>query len=129
MEIPQTLRVRRFTDLRAWQKAHELVLLVYKITKNYPKEELFGLTNQSRRAAVSISSNIAEGFGRSTRKDKVNFYTMSRTSAAELEDQMTVARDLRYISGETFEVVFKKTEEVIALVVGLEQTAIDKQQK
>jgi|SRR3989344_1973646 len=118
--------VRRFSDLRAWQRAHELVLLVYRVTHMYPKEELFGLTSQSRRAAVSISSNIAEGFGRATKKDKVNFYSMSRTSAAELENQIAIARDLSYIPKEEHDKIFLLTEEVISLIVGLERSAVDK---
>ena len=118
--------IARFTDLRAWQKAHELVLLVYKVTQKYPKEEIFGLTSQTRRAAVSVSSNIAEGFGRGTRKDKLQFYSVARTSLAEIESQLMVARDLGYMSAQTYAEVLALSEEVVGLIIGLERSAVDK---
>lgn len=118
--------IQKFTDLHAWQRAHELVLLVYKITRTYPREEQFGLVNQSRRAAVSITSNIAEGFGRSTRKDKINFYMMARTSLAELRNQMLIARDLAYIDFNSHENFFGIAEAVSRLISGLERSAENK---
>lgn len=118
--------IQKFTDLRAWQIAHELVLLVYKITRSYPREEQFGLVNQSRRAVVSITSNIAEGFGRSTRKDKVNFYMMARTSLTELRDQMIIARDLLFIDAKTYEQFSSFAETVAKLISGLERSATDR---
>ncbi|MEK7107044.1 MAG: four helix bundle protein [Patescibacteria group bacterium] len=118
--------IQRFTDLHAWQEAHKLVLLVYKITRSYPREEQFGLVNQSRRAVVSITSNIAEGFGRSTRKDKVNFYMMARTSLTELRNQMIIARDLMYIDTKTDEQFGASAESVAKLISGLERSASDK---
>ena len=118
--------IQRFTDLQALQAAHQLVLLVYKITRQYPREEQFGLVNQSRRAVVSISSNIAEGFGRSTRKDKVNFYMMARTSLTELRDQMLIARDLVYVEPKTYEQFAVSAETVAKLISGLERSATDK---
>ncbi|MDO8553114.1 MAG: four helix bundle protein [bacterium] len=118
--------IQRFTDLHAWQEAHKLVLLVYKITRSYPREEQFGLVNQSRRAVVSITSNIAEGFGRSTRKDKVNFYMMARTSLTELRNQIIIARDLMYIDTKTDEQFCVSAESVAKLISGLERSASDK---
>lgn len=73
----ETRKIQSFHDLRVWQESHSLVVCVYKTTKSFPKEELFGLTNQIRRASVSITSNLAEGFGRETIKDRVHFYIMS----------------------------------------------------
>ena len=118
--------IQKFTDLRAWQEGHSLVLLVYKITRSYPREEQFGIVNQSRRAVVSITSNIAEGFGRSTRKDKVNFYMMARTSLTELRNQMMIARDLAYIDTKTYEQFAVAAETVAKLISGLESSAEDR---
>jgi four helix bundle protein len=71
---PKNKKIISFTDLIVWQKAHQLVLDIYKITEKFPKKETYSLTDQMRRAAVSVSSNIAEGFGRYTYKDKIHFY-------------------------------------------------------
>ncbi len=95
------------------------MLAVYKITKKYPNEEKFGLANQSRRAAVSISSNIAEGFGRFSSKDKFHFYTMAKTSLAELQNQLMISRDLDYISQEQFSELYIRSDTVGALIKGL----------
>lgn len=98
----ESRKIKSFTDLNAWKESHRLVLLIYEITKSFPKEELFGLTNQMRRAAVSVTSNIAEGFSRSSYKDKAHFYTVALGSLTELQNQLLVARDLRYISKDEF---------------------------
>jgi four helix bundle protein len=71
------MKIRSFTKLIVWQKAHQLVIEIYKISENFPKTECFGLTQQIRRAAVSISSNIAEGFSKFYKKDKIKFYNIS----------------------------------------------------
>lgn len=68
-------KIKTFSDLRVWNESHKLVIMIYKVSQKFPKEEQFGLTNQIRRAAVSITSNIAEGFGRKSMKDKVHFLT------------------------------------------------------
>ena len=78
-------KARSFQDLVVWQKAHQLVLLAYKITKDYPAEERFGLTSQIRRSAVSIAANIAEGFIKKGKKDKLNFYNIAQGSLEELK--------------------------------------------
>lgn len=91
-------KIKSFHDLRVWQEAHKLVVLIYKTTGNFPKEELFGLTNQVRRASVSITSNIAEGFGRETIKDRVHFYVMSLGSLNETQNQLLIAKDINYLS-------------------------------
>lgn len=95
-------KIRSFTDLNAWKEAHKLVLMIYKATKNFPKEELFGLMNQMRRAAVSITSNIAEGFSRQSYKEKVQFYCVAQGSNTELQNQLLVARDVGYLTKEEF---------------------------
>jgi four helix bundle protein len=91
-------KIKSFHDLRVWQEAHLLVVSIYKTTKSFPKEELFGLTNQIRRAAVSITSNIAEGFGRETTKDRIHFYIMSLGSLNEVQSQLLVAKDIDYLN-------------------------------
>lgn len=73
----ESRKIKSFTDLIVWQKGHQLVLLIYKYIQTFPKEELFGLSNQLRRAIVSFTSNIAEGFSRNFYKEKVQFYTMA----------------------------------------------------
>lgn len=90
--------VRHFRDLRVWQEGHTPVLLIYRLTKQFPAEEQYGRSNQSRRAAVSITSNIAEGFGRATARDKRHFYMTAKASLAEIQNQMLIAKDLGYIT-------------------------------
>ena len=75
-------KIRNFTDLNTWKKSHELVLFTYKITDLFPKKELFSLTNQMRRAAISVTSNIAEGFSRLSYKEKIRFYSIALDSLA-----------------------------------------------
>ena len=97
-----TKKIKSFTDLDAWKEAHKLVLIIYKITKDFPKEEMFGLTSQIRRAAVSITSNIAEGFSRQTYKDKIHFYFMAKGSLTELQNQLLIAKDIGYVGNKDF---------------------------
>lgn len=91
-----------------WQKGHELVLDIYKQTKNFPKDELFGLVSQMRRSAASITANIAEGFGRTSLLDKIRFYNIALGSSAELLDQLLISKDIGYITQENFETLNKK---------------------
>lgn len=118
--------IRTFTDLEAWQLAHQVVMSVYRLTKKYPKDELFALTSQSRRAAVSAAANVAEGFGRNTRADKVHFYTMARSSLVELQSHLIIGRDLEYISNEECIDCIKASDWAIKLIAGLERSAPDK---
>lgn len=85
-----------FTDLRIWQKAHELTLRIYKLTAKFPKEERYGLVSQLRRAAVSVEANIAESHGRYHYADVVNFLLDSRGSIFEVQDELMIAKDLGY---------------------------------
>jgi len=89
-------KAQEFKDLIVWQKSHELVLEIYKITKGFPVEEKFGLVSQMKRAVVSVTANIVEGFKRRGIKDKVNFYNMSQSSLNELEYYVILVKDLRY---------------------------------
>lgn len=93
---------RSFKDLLAWQEAYTLTLYVYKLTKEFPRHEEFGLTSQIKRASVSITSNIAEGFGRRSVKEKDNFYAIAHGSLTEVENQLLIARGVGYISDEFF---------------------------
>ena len=87
-------KITSFRDLIVWQKGLEIAKEVYKVTNSLPKEEMFGLTSQIRRAAVSISSNIAEGRGRSTKKDFISFLYIAQGSLFEVETQLILAREL-----------------------------------
>lgn len=95
-------KIKSFIDLKVWQEGHHLVIEIYRITKNFPKEELFGLTSQMKRSAVSITSNIAEGFGRQTYKEKIHFYYQSQGSLIELKNQILVAKDIQYLPQKDF---------------------------
>jgi four helix bundle protein len=90
-------KAERFEDLEVWQKAHSLVLEIYKITKEFPGEEKFGLVSQMRRAGVSIAANIAEGFKKRGPRDKANFYNIAQGSSEELRYYMILSKDLDYI--------------------------------
>lgn len=118
--------IRNFSDLEAWQQAHQIALSIYKMTRKYPREEIFGLTNQSRRAAASIGANIAEGFSRNTRKDKVHFYAIARGSLTELQNHIILARDLGYITAQTCSDFLRNSEWTMRLISGLARTATDK---
>ncbi len=100
--------MRDFRQLRVWEEAHRLTLEIYKITKVFPKEELFALTNQIRRASTSIGSNIAEGCGRGSNKDYANFLQIALGSAFEVDYQLLLAKDLFYIDAENYLLISEK---------------------
>ena len=104
--------IKSFKDLKVWQKAHELVLLIYKLTNKFPPEERFGLTNQTRRAAVSIGSNIVEGFRRFSSKVSGNFYDIADGSLEELKYQLLLSKDLKYINLDEYNNALSLSEEV-----------------
>lgn len=112
-------KIRNFSDLLAWQEAHRCALKVYEVTRAFPKDEMFGLVSQMRRAAVSITSNIAEGFGRKTSPDKRQFYNVAGVSIAEIQSQLFLARDLGYLDEATHELLFQMTESAYRLLNGL----------
>ena len=89
---------KAYSDLDVWQRSRSLASLIYSLTKNFPKDELFGLTNQMRRAAVSVPSNIAEGCGRQHVNDAVQFFYIARGSLYELETQLFISFDQKYLS-------------------------------
>lgn len=96
--MKQESSIKSFTDLTAWQEGHKLVLLTYNCTKEFPSKENYGLKPQMQRAAVSVTSNIAEGFARNSFADKKHFYVMAQGSLTELQNQALISRDLGYIS-------------------------------
>ena len=112
-------KINNFYDLEAWKIAHELVLDIYKITKNFPKEELYCLVSQMRRAAISIVANIAEGFSRYHYKDKIKFYYQSRASVSEVQTFLLLAKDLGYINFETCKNLGEKANQARRLINGL----------
>jgi four helix bundle protein len=111
--------IRNYQDLIAWQKAMDLVEKVYQLTKMFPKDELYGLTNQVRRASVSIPSNIAEGQGRRTDKEYANFLSIARGSLNEVETQFLIAERLHYVEKEAVQALFSLSAEVCRLIHGL----------
>jgi four helix bundle protein len=96
-------RYKDFQEIPAWKIAHEATLRVYKLTKGFPKEELYGLTSQLRRAASSVAANIVEGFYRNTTKELLSFLYNARGSCGEVFYHLILARDLKYISQSDFQ--------------------------
>ena len=112
-------KIRTFRDLYAWQEGHKFVLIVYELSKKFPKDELFALTSQLRRAVVSITSNLAEGFSRATYKDKANFYSTALASLTESQNQLVVALDVKYILAIEFDTAWNQSITVSKLINGL----------
>jgi four helix bundle protein len=110
------MKTNNFEDLIVWQKAHEFVLSVYKITMQFPKEELFGLTSQFRRASLSIAANIAEGYRKSGIKDKLRFYNISEGSLEESRYYIILSRDLNYIDKQKYDELYKAASSVSKLL-------------
>jgi four helix bundle protein len=111
--------LKHYQELIVWQKAMDLVVLIYKVTTCFPKEEVFGLTVQVRRAAVSIPSNIAEGQGRVTTRDFLHFLSIARGSLQETEPQILLAERLNYLNAEQTAQVMALSTEVGRLTSGL----------
>lgn len=116
------MNIRSFTQLLVWQKSHKLALEVYRVTRLFPAIERFVLVPQMRRAAISIPSNIAEGFGRRRPADKARHYTIAMGSAEELKAQLLIGRDLQYI-GEIAP-LWSLAEEVCKMLRRLEEHSL-----
>ena len=112
-------KIISFTDLNAWKEGHKLVLSIYKITSSFPANEKFGLVSQMNRAAISITSNIAEGFTRIGVKDKINFYYIAKASLTELQNQLIICKDLILINSENFSQNWDQTIVVHKLITGI----------
>ena len=111
--------IKSFTDLNAWKEAHRLAIAVYRATKVFPSDEQFALTSQIRRAVVSVTSNIAEGFGRRSAKDRLHFYDMARASLAEVQSQLMIAKDVGYMKQPVFDELANQSVECHKVLTGL----------
>jgi len=112
-------KIKSFTDLNTWKEGHKLVLMIYKTTNDFPDIEKFGLVSQMRRCVVSITSNIAEGFSRKGSKEKIQFYFISLGSITELQNQLLISRDLKFIKEKDFQEIGQQTVVVQKLTNGL----------
>jgi len=111
-------KIEKFEDIQAWEKARELNKVIYDITRNSHFSKDFSLRDQVRKASVSIMANMAEGFGRRSKKEFGNFLNMAHGSAAEVQCHLYVALDLNYISRKGFEEIYAKVEEVSRMIQG-----------
>ena len=111
-----------FKDLKVWRKAHQMTLTTYRVTGGFPKEEIYGLTSQLRRAAASIGANIAEGCGRRSDGDMCRFLQIARGSASEVEYHALLARDLHFLSEKDFVVLSREADELQRMLTSLIQT-------
>jgi four helix bundle protein len=126
MSQGEPMGVKHYRELVVWQKAMDLVVLIYKLTTCFPKEEMFGLTVQVRRAAVSIPSNIAEGQGRVTTRDFLHFLSIARGSLQETETQVLLAERLNYLNAEQTAQVMALSSEGGRLTSGLVNSLAEK---
>jgi four helix bundle protein len=108
-----------YRNLIAWQKAKSLAIEIYRYTRTFPKDELYGLTSQMRRATISVASNIAEGKGRYSRKEFIHFLYQARGSLLELETQLTIAHELEYLASGAFKSLLQRAEELGRILNGL----------
>lgn len=113
--------MRTFRDLIVWQKAHALVLCVYRVTKHFPDEERFGLISQLRRSSSSIATNIVEGHKRRSRKDYLNFLNIADSSLEETKYHLILSKDLDYLKDEEFFELMEMSDEVGRLLNGLQK--------
>ena len=110
------MTVKNYRDLVVWQKSMQLVKLVYQLVKMLPREETFALSNQMRRAAVSIPSNIAEGYDRNSRKEYVHFLNIARGSNSELRTQLQICVDIGYLTEEDVRDAMETAEEISRMI-------------
>ena len=118
---------KNFTDLIVWQKAHEFVLETYKVTRDFPMEERFALCTQFQRAAVSIPANIAEGYKKLSKADKLRFLNISQGSLEECRYYIILSRDLSYINNNTYNELIGSLEETSKLLNSYIRGVLNKQ--
>ncbi len=114
--------MRDFHELKVWAKAHRLVVSIYEVTQHFPSEERFGLTQQIRRTAVSIPSNLADGCGRNTEPEMARFLDIASGSASELDYQILLARDLRYLDEDNYQKLAHQVQEVRRMLYAFMKT-------
>lgn len=110
-----TLKTQRFEELIVWQKAHALVLEIYKLSKDFPKEETYGITSQVRRSSISVAANISEGYRKKSKADKLRFLNIAEGSLDETKYYLILMRDLKFIRNE-YNKLFELSEEVSKLL-------------
>ena len=116
----------KFESVLAWQKAHQFVLLFYTITRDFPEDEKFGLTSQFRRAAISIEANIAEGYKKLSKADKLRFFNIAQGSLEECRDYILLSRDLGYITLDQFNNLYESIENTSVFLNSYCQCIINK---
>ena len=119
--------MKDFKELKVWHKTYDLALAIYEASRSFPREEMYGLTSQLRRAAVSVGANIAEGCGRRSDGELVRFLQIARGSASEIEHHLLLARDLKFLAATTHQEIEKRLQEVqrmlTSLVSSIQETA------
>ena len=118
--------MKDFKELRVWQKAHALTLEIYQATRSFPRDEIYGLISQIRRAAVSVGANIAEGCGRRSDGELRRFLQIARGSASELEYHLLLARDLKLLANDTYQSFKKQLIEVQRMLTSLVAAVAEK---
>ena len=114
-------KILSFTDLNAWKEGHRLAVMVYGVTKSFPKSETYSMVDQLRRSASSVTANIAEGFGRQTYKEKVQYCYLAQGSLNELKSFLLIARDVDYLGKEDFSKLAEMANGTHRLLQGLLQ--------
>jgi four helix bundle protein len=112
------MSINSYKDLQVWKIAKSIAIVIYKVTADFPNTEVFGLTNQLRRASISISNNIAEGIGRQYKKDTLQFLYVSNGSLNEVESMITIAQELNYINKDNMNIITLQIEECRKLLKG-----------
>ena len=112
-------KIQSYKDLIVYQKGYQLSLEIYRVTNNFPKEELYGIVSQMRRAAISIPCNIAEGYRRGHRKEYIQFLHIAQGSCGELETLLSLSKDLRFLDEQTFNNLYQSQDEISRLLRGL----------
>ena len=114
--------INSYRDLKVWQSVMDLAKQVYQLTQKFPKHEVYGLCSQLQRAAVSIPSNIAEGSGRNSTKEFLQFLSIALGSLYELETQLILAKDLAYVDPENLQLILSKADEISRMIRGLQRS-------
>ena len=121
--------MKTYRDLLVWQKSMVLVTEIYRLSKSFPKDEIYGLTSQMRRCSVSIPSNIAEGYGRNSTIDYIRFLRLATGSLYELQTQIEISLNLRYLKKTDFDQLYESSREIERMLSSLTKKLNDKQKK